>query len=167
MFVARKLGAPNQPELGIGAIASGGVRAINENLKLRLDLTTEEVDAIAAIESVELERRVREYRGHSPEIDLGGKEVILVDDGLATGYTALAALRSLRQMNPQRLTVVAPVCSVPGANLIESEADEVHFLLRDERMESVASYYSRFDQLDDDDVHRILAENRRGVDTNS
>lgn len=157
VFVARKLGAPRQEELAIGAIAPGGVTAINEALVRTLGITADQIKALVERERGELERRVKAYRGGSLPLDAAGREVILVDDGLATGYTAVAALRSLRSMSPERLIFAAPVCSETGARLVEQEADLVHCLIRSEDMGAVGAYYHDFRQLDDRDVERILA----------
>lgn len=160
VFVARKLGAPRQEELGIGAIAPGGVTAMNEELVRTLGITHEQLDRLIDRERRELGRRVEEYRADLPPLDVAGREVILVDDGLATGFTAVAALRSLRSMNPERLVFAAPVCSETGARLVEQEADFVHCLIRSEDMGAVGAYYHDFSQLDDRDVERILAARR-------
>src|SRR4051794_30789207 len=109
VFLVRKLGVPGHEELALGAIASGGIRVLNRQIVDALALRPERIEAIAAAEQRELERREREYRGDRPPPDVTGRTVILVDDGLATGSTMVAAVRALRQDGPARVVVAVPV----------------------------------------------------------
>ena len=117
VFVSRKLGAPGQPEFGIGAVAAGGVRVLNAEVIRRLGITDEYVERITAREVAEVERRLRYFRGGRPETDVGGRTAILVDDGLATGVTARAAVEALRRRGPSRLVLAAPVCAAQTAEI--------------------------------------------------
>ncbi|HVL40196.1 MAG TPA: phosphoribosyltransferase family protein, partial [Fimbriimonadaceae bacterium] len=113
-FVARKLGVPWQPELGFGAVAEG-VRAVQEDLVRRLSLSREDIERVARREEAEAARRVAAYLRDRPRLDLRGRVVVLIDDGLATGITAIAAARAIRLHAPARLVFAAPVCSLQGA----------------------------------------------------
>src|SRR5437763_11786571 len=111
VFVVRKLGVPGQEELAMGAIATGGVLVLNDEVLRHLSITNREIDAIARREEVELRRRERAYRDDKPPPQLQGKTVILIDDGLATGSTMRAAARALRKQNPARIIIAVPVAS--------------------------------------------------------
>ena len=114
---------PAQPELGLGALGEGGVRVVNEPLLARLAVSPAEIDAVAAAETAELERRLRLYRGDRPLVPLQGRTVIVVDDGLATGFTALAAVASVRRRRPARIVLAVPVGSPGAVVLLEEVAD--------------------------------------------
>src|SRR3954464_2850355 len=124
VFVVRKLGIPEHEETAFGAIATGGTRVLNRPLLDRLALPAEWIEAIEAKERRELERRERAYRGDRPPPDLAGRTVILVDDGLATGSTMVAAVRAARQDEPERVVVAVPVAPPEVAAALEEEADE-------------------------------------------
>src|SRR5215211_5457712 len=111
VFVSRKLGAPGQPEFGIGAVAAGGVRVLNRDVVRRLGIPEDYVEQITAQETAEVGRRLRYFRGERPEPEVSGRTAILVDDGLATGVTARAAVQALRLRKPRRLVLAAPVCA--------------------------------------------------------
>ncbi|MDQ3793828.1 MAG: phosphoribosyltransferase, partial [Actinomycetota bacterium] len=111
VFVARKLGAPGQPEFGIGAVAPGGVRVLNADVAGRLGIPDDYVEEVTRRETAEVERRMRLFRGDRPEPEVRGRTVILVDDGLATGVTARAAVEALRRLGPGRLILASPVCA--------------------------------------------------------
>src|SRR5829696_8623626 len=124
VFVSRKLGAPGQPEFGIGAVAAGGVRVLNQDVVRRLGIPEDYVQKITAQELAEVGRRLRYFRGQRPETEVVGRTVILVDDGLATGVTARAAVQALRLREPRRLVLAAPVCAAQTASLVKTTGDE-------------------------------------------
>jgi predicted phosphoribosyltransferase len=157
VVLVRKLGHPAQPELGLGAIGEGGVRILNEPLLARLAVATTEIDAIAAAETAELERRLRRYRGDRPLVPLEGRTVIVVDDGLATGFTALAAVASLRARRPARIVLAVPVGSPGAVALLEEVADTVLCLESAARFSGISQGYVDFHQVTDDEVTRLLA----------
>src|SRR3981189_2671847 len=125
VFLVRKLGLPGREELAMGAIASGGVRVLNEDVVRALRIPENVIDAVAATEQQELERRERLYRGDRPPPYVRGRTVILVDDGLATGAAMLAAIKALRKMQPARIVVAVPVASRDTCEALGSEADDV------------------------------------------
>lgn len=160
VVVSRKLGAPDQPEFGIGAVAPGGVRVLNERAVKALGVGEEYLELISARESAEVERRLRLFRGDRPYPDLGGRAAILVDDGLATGVTARAALLALRRLNPGRLVLAVPVCALQTAELLRPEADDLICLLAPSDLEAVGFWYRDFEQVPDEAVIRLLEEAR-------
>jgi predicted phosphoribosyltransferase len=156
VFVVRKLGVPGQRELAMGAIASGGVRVINDDVirTLRIPLST--VDAVALHEEAELERQQRLYRGDVALPDFTGRTVIVVDDGLATGSTMRAAARALRQSNAKRIVVAVPVGAADTCQSLRTDADEVICLYHPESFHSVSTWYEEFSQTSDDEVRYLL-----------
>jgi putative phosphoribosyl transferase len=162
VIVSRKLGAPGQPEFGIGAVAPGGVRILNERAVRALDIGEDYLNLISARESAEVERRLRLFRGEGrPYPDLEGRTAILVDDGLATGVTARAALLALRTLAPRRLVLAVPVCAPQTANLLRPETDDLICLLAPTDLEAIGFWYRDFDQVPDGEVVRLLEEARR------
>lgn len=157
VFVARKVGAPHRPEYGIGAIAEGGVVVRDDWAVRALGLSPADFDRLAAAEQPELERRVRRYRKGRPLPALGGRSVILVDDGLATGVTAEAALRSLQGQNPASLVLAVPACAPEPLARLRRLADEVICLHAPEHFAAVGQWYERFGQTGDEEVDRLLA----------
>lgn len=160
VLLVRKLGVPWQPELGFGAIAETSgepVRILDSDLVAECKLTSEAIEEIAAREQRELERRGRMYRGSRRLTDVRAREVILVDDGLATGSTMLAAARALRQQNPARIVVAVPVGSRAACQILGSEADELVCLSSPEHFESVGSWYENFNQVTDGEVQEALS----------
>ena len=121
VIIVRKLGAPHQPELGIGAIGPGGVIVLDTETINALGIARETIEKIVAAERVELERRLKRFRGDRPLPDLKDRTVILVDDGLATGVTAYAAVKALRALGPRRIVLAVPVCATPTARAMEEE----------------------------------------------
>lgn len=157
VVVARKIGAPCQPELGIGAIAEGGVSILEDHTLQALGLTRDDLAATIASETAELQRRVDRYRGDRPPPDVRGRTVVLVDDGLATGVSARAALRSLRWSGAARLLLAVPVGPPGAAALIGNDADEVVALEQPERLAAVGQWYRDFTQTSDDTVLSLLS----------
>ena len=160
VYLVRKLGAPGQEELAIGAIASGGVRVMNEDLVDALGLSSAQIEAIAAREQVELERRERTYRGDSRPPDLSGKTVLLVDDGLATGASMRTAIRSLRSHRPGRIVVAVPIAPRSTCVALEREVDEVVCLMSPEPFYAIGQWYLDFAQTSDSEVVTLLGEAR-------
>lgn len=157
VIVARKIGAPGRPELGVGAIAEGGEPILDLRTLGMLGLKATDLDATVAVERAELDRRVRDYRGGRPLPDVRGRTVIVVDDGLATGVTARAALQALRSMDPARLVLAVPVAAPQTARRILGEADEVVVVSTPERFSAVGQWYRDFAQTPDEDVLALLA----------
>jgi len=157
-LAVRKLGAPHNPEYGIGAVAEGGVRVIDPEAVAILGLRNGVVDAIAARESEELKRRVALYRGDRAPLALSGHTAIVVDDGVATGVTDTAALRALRRCGPRRLVLAVPVCPPDTESRLREEADEVICLQAPPRFFGVGQFYEDFSQVADEEVVSILAE---------
>lgn len=162
VFVARKIGVPFQPELGVGAIAEGGEPVLDEPLISAVGLSRDDLRAAIAAEHLELSRRVRTYRGGRVLPDLTHRDVVLVDDGLATGGTARAALRALRTGGVRRTVLAVPVAPPETVDALSPEADEVVAVLTPPRFGAVGRWYRRFPQLDDAAVVALLAA-ARGV----
>jgi len=158
VLVARKLGVPWRPELGMGAIAEGGALYVNVEVLAYADLTNADALAVARQESRELARRVRLYRGERPLPDVRGQTVLLVDDGLATGGTARAAARAVRVLGPRRLVLAVPVAAAETAQALrrEEEVDEVVAAQVPERLGAVGVWYEDFHQVDDEEVLALL-----------
>lgn len=156
VFVVRKLGVPGHEELAMGAIASGGVRVLNEDVLGYIPIPQRAIEAVAEREKVELERREREYRGNRPPLDVRGKTVIVVDDGLATGSTMRAAVRALRQMDPRAIIVAVPVAARQTCAELRREVDDLVCLRMPDPFEAVGLWYDDFSQTTDEEVHEIL-----------
>jgi putative phosphoribosyl transferase len=157
ILVVRKLGCPWQPELGMGGIGEGGVRVLNEALIARLGITAEQVDAVAAEEQAELERRVRRYRGDRPAVPVAGRTVVLVDDGLATGFSARTAVAVLRQQGAGRIVLAVPVAPSETIRQMQTVADEVVCLETPAWFLAIGEWYADFRQTSDDEVTTLLA----------
>jgi putative phosphoribosyl transferase len=158
VIVTRKIGYPRQPELGVGAIAEGLAEPVYDSVLLgRLSLSPTDLAGVAAAEEAELARRVRVYRGGDPLPPVAGWCVIVVDDGLATGVTARAALRSLRAARAGHLVLAVPVAAPAAASSLRAEADQVITLETPGRFTSVGQCYAAFGQLTDADVLALLA----------
>ncbi|HEV8524583.1 MAG TPA: phosphoribosyltransferase, partial [Terriglobales bacterium] len=164
VFLVRKLGVPGQWELALGAIASGGIRVLNEEVLQVLPVSEEVIENIAAAEQRELERREQAYRGGRPAPEVRGRTVILVDDGIATGSTMLAAVRALRQQQPERIVVATPVAPASACEELAQEADEVVCLACPEPFYAISQWYEDFAQTSDDEVRELLerASSTRG-----
>lgn len=161
VVVARKIGLPGRPEFGVGAIAEGGEPLFDEATLSRLGLTPDDLAETVAQERAELRRRVERYRGGRPLPELAGRQVVLVDDGLATGGTARAALRALRGAGPARLVLAVPVCAPQSAQALRQEADDVVCVLAPADFAAVGAWYERFDQTSDEEVLALLAAGPR------
>ena len=157
VVVARKLGAPGFEELAIGAVTANGGRFLNESLIRELGVSTSYLEAVTARERAEALRREAEFRGTGPPAVLEGRSVIIVDDGLATGATMRAAVRSVRQRRPGRLIVAVPVGAPDACAALRSEADEVVCPHEPAAFFAVGAYYDRFEPTEDDEVRRLLA----------
>ncbi|HYR11339.1 MAG TPA: phosphoribosyltransferase [Longimicrobium sp.] len=156
VLVVRKLGVPGQEEVAMGALASGGVRILNEPVVRALRIPSEAIERVAAREALELERREGVYRGPRAQALVQGRTVILVDDGIATGSTLRAAIQSLRQRKPARIVVASPVCSVEACRDLAEYADEVVCLLQPQPLGSVSLSYASFPQTTDLQVWTLL-----------
>jgi len=156
VFVVRKLGVPGHRELAMGAIASGGVRVLNEEVLRVLNISNAMIDLVAAQEQQELERQQRAYRGDAPFPELSGRKIIVVDDGLATGSTMRAAVRALRQSNPARIIVAAPVAAAETYGSLGREADEMVCCEVPETFYAVSMWYEEFGQTSDQEVRELL-----------
>jgi putative phosphoribosyl transferase len=156
LILIRKLGVPMQPELAMGAIASGGVRVLNPDVVQSWRITGEDIAAVAAIEQRELERREAAYRGERPRPPVRGRTVILVDDGVATGATMRAAISALRQLGPAKIVVAVPVAPADTVQALEEVADEVVCLATPEPFFAIGSCYRDFTQVSDEEVRRLL-----------
>jgi erythromycin esterase-like protein/predicted phosphoribosyltransferase len=165
VFVVRKLGVPGYEELAMGAVATGGVLVLNDQLVERLGIPEPMIDAIAARERQELARRERLYRGGRPPPDVRGRTVILVDDGLATGATMHAAIQALRQQHPARIVVAVPTASPETCEEMKAKADEVICAITPEPFHAVGRWYQDFSQTTDEEVGDLLA--RRNTPENS
>ena len=158
VFIVRKLGVPGFEELAVGAIASGGVRVLNEEVANALPNRDEIIEAVTQRETAELERREREYRDGRPAPELRDRTVILVDDGLATGATMRAAVKALRQRGAAKIVVAVPVGPPDTCKEFEDEADEVVCASAPEFFQAVGQYYEDFSQTSDDEVRELLAK---------
>jgi len=155
--VVRKLGVPGHEELAMGAIASGGVRVLNEDVLYVLPDAQSIVEMVTAIEREELKRRERDYRSNRPAPEVRGRTVILVDDGLATGATMRAAAAALRQQGAAKIIVAVPVGAPGTCHEIRSVADEVVCLQTPGSFMGVGQYYEDFSQTTDEEVRELLA----------
>jgi putative phosphoribosyl transferase len=157
VFLVRKLGLPGHEELAMGAIASGGVLVVNQDVVNSLQIPGKVIDAVAADEQQELERRERLYREDRPPLDLRGRTVILIDDGLATGSTMHAAAKALRAQNPAAIVVAVPVAAEETCHEFKSEVDEVICAYTPEPFLAVGIWYEDFGQTSDEKVQELLA----------
>ena len=156
VFLVRKLGMPRHEELAMGAIASGGVRVLNRDVIRAYGIPLEAIEAAAAREQRELERREHRYRGDSPSPQIAGRTVILVDDGLATGSTMRAAIAALRQKGPAKIAVAVPAAAVETCEELRAEVDEIVCAITADPFYAVGLWYEDFSQTTDDEVHELL-----------
>jgi len=158
VFIVRKLGVPGFEELAAGAIASGGVRVLNQDVVRAIPHAEEAIEAVTAKETAELERREHIYRKGRPSPELRDRIVILVDDGLATGATMRAAVKALRQQGAAKIVVAVPVGPPDTCREIEQEADETICLSTPPFFQAVGQYYEDFSQTSDEDVRELLSQ---------
>jgi len=160
VMIVRKVGMPGQPELAIGAVASGGIAVREVGAGPLLGGFGPSFETLAERERTELARREKVYRGSAPPVALTGRTVILVDDGLATGATMVAAIRAARKAGAARVVVAAPVASTEAANRMREEADDVVILQTPAFLFSIGEWYHEFDQLEDSEVCELLERSR-------
>jgi len=163
IWLVRKLGVPTQKELAMGAIATGGVRVLNQEVVNWLGISDEVIDKVAAQEQQELERRNQVYRGNRPAPDVRNRTIILVDDGLATGSTMHAAITSIRQQQPDRIIVAVPVAPPSVYKDFKHEADEIVCLQTPELFHAIGVWYVDFSQTTDQEVRDLLEQPSQGV----
>lgn len=161
VLLVRKLGAPFQPELALGAVATGGIRILNQELLGQVRVPDEEMEEVTARERAELERREQAYRGDREPLPVEGRTVILVDDGVATGSTLRAAIRSLRERAPARIVAAVPVAPAESSASLAEEVDELVCVLTPASFFGISQWYERFPQLSDDEVRELLAGDAR------
>jgi predicted phosphoribosyltransferase len=158
VFVVRKLGVPFQPELAMGAIASGGIRVVNPEVVRMCGIPDRVIDEVARVEGRELERRERAYRNGRPALAIAGRVAILVDDGLATGSTMRAAVAAVRRLRPSRVVVAVPVGAPDTCEDLAAIADEVICVETPAQFDAVGAWYDDFRQTTDDEVTAALQE---------
>ena len=161
VFVVRKLSLPGHPELAMGAIASGGVRVFNGEIVNGLRIPDEVIDAVSGEELIELQRREKVYRAGLPPLEVEGKTVIVVDDGIATGSTMLAAVAALRQLNAAYIVIATPVVAASTYREMQRAADEVAAVMIPENFYAVGQWYEDFSQTSDEEVGELLAQAAR------
>ncbi len=159
VFVVRKLGVPSHEELAFGAIASGGIRVLDGQIVEEAGISGLEIERIAAKERQELYRRESVYRGGHPPLNLEGKTVILVDDGIATGASTLAAITALRELKPARIVLAAPIAPASTCRRLRREADEFVCLDTPKTLFAIGQFYENFSQVSDEEVTSLLQLN--------
>jgi len=163
VFLVRKLGVPGHEELALGAIAQGGVRVLNAEVVRSLDIAPDTIEAVAAREGEELARRERAYRDDRPPLEVAGRTVILVDDGLATGASMRAAVAALRAEAAARIVVAVPVAAPETCDAVRAEVDEIVCAVTPEPFYAVGFWYADFAQTTDAEVHDLLARAWQGT----
>jgi len=161
VFLVRKLGVPGYEELAMGAVATGGVRVLNDEIVNGLRIPDDVVDAVTAWEQQELARREQLYRGDRPAPDVRGRTVILVDDGLATGATMHAAIAALRRQQPARIVVAVPTAPPEMCEALRAEVDDVICAITPQPFRSVGLWYEDFSPTTDEEVRELLARAAR------
>ncbi len=156
VFVLRKLGVPGHEEFAFGAIGAGGVRVLDKQVVESLRLSDAVVDLVTRVERAELARREEIYRGGRPQLDVRGKTVILVDDGIATGSSLRAGVCALRQMQPAAIVIAAPVAAPTSVNRLKREVDDVICVAAPEKFHGVGQFYEDFSQVPDAEVITLL-----------
>ena len=157
VFMVRKLGVPGYEELAMGAIATGGLRVLDQELLRMLDIPRDVIEHVTAIETSELERRERQYRGDRPPPDVRGRTVILIDDGLATGSTMRAAIAALKKEGAKRIVVAVPVAPPDTCEALRAQVDDVVCAVTPEPFRAVGLWYGDFSQTTDEEVRDLLA----------
>jgi putative phosphoribosyl transferase len=160
VLIVRKLGVPQQPELAMGAIASGGARYLNQEVLRLAHVSDAELQKVVAAETAELERREHLYRGERPPLDITGRTVIVVDDGMATGASMRAAVLALRSKRPAHIVVAVPVAPEDAGERLQGAADEFVCLLNPRDFYAVGQFYLDFRQTSDDEVRALLKRSR-------
>jgi putative phosphoribosyl transferase len=158
VFLARKLGVPEQPELAMGAVAAGGVRVLHQAVVDALAIPPEVIDAVATREGAEVSRREQTYRAGRPPLDVAGRTVVVVDDGMATGSTMRAAVAALRAQRAARVVVAVPVGAGETCRQLAGEADEVVCARTPASFHAVGQWYDDFTQTTDDEIRALLRE---------
>jgi putative phosphoribosyl transferase len=158
IFLVRKLGVPGYEELAMGAIASGGVQVMNEDVVRSVRISQAEIQKIAAKEEEELKRRERAYRENRPHLQVKDQTVILVDDGLATGATMRAAVAALRKQHPRKIVIAVPVASIEACEEFRTQVDEIVCGLTPTHFNAVGAWYNDFSQTSDKEVIQLLRE---------
>jgi predicted phosphoribosyltransferase len=161
IFLVRKLGVPGHEELAMGAIASGGVRVLNDDVLRYLRIPDEIIDAVAEKEQQELERRERAYRGDRAAPEIRGSTIILVDDGLATGSTMRAAAAALRKQHPEQIVVAVPIAAPETCDEFRREVDEIVCAVTPQPFYAVGIWYEDFSQTSDEEVRDLLEQATR------
>ena len=156
ILIVRKLGVPGHEELAMGAIATGGVRILNENVCTALGIDRAAIGEVEKRELEELARREKTYRGHLPPLEVLGKTVILVDDGIATGSTILAAIEAVRRRGASRIVLASPVAPASVTEVLRRHANEVHCVITPEDFRGVGWWYEDFSQTEDEEVRQLL-----------
>jgi putative phosphoribosyl transferase len=162
VYVVRKLGVPWHPELAMGAMAGRGTEVLNDDVVAAYNIPRHVIRAVAEREALELDRRLREYRGTRPPLDLRDRTVILVDDGLATGSTMRAAVEAIRQEEPRAVIVAVPVAVTQTCREFQDEVDEVICLRTPPDFAAVGYWYEDFSQTTDAEVRELLSHDTRG-----
>jgi len=165
VFVVRKIGLPQHEELAMGAIASGGARVLSEDVIRMYGVSRDDIERVTAVESRELARRERQYRGDRPFPDLSGKTVILVDDGLATGSSMRVAVLALRQEKPKAIVVAVPVAAAETCEAFRDVSDDIVCAITPEPFYAVGLWYEDFSQTSDEEVHDLLDRARKSLGT--
>jgi putative phosphoribosyl transferase len=160
ILIVRKIGAPDNPEYGLGALVEDGSRFVDEGRVREAGYTPRDLEPTIARELEEIRRRAREYRGGAPPADLAGRTVILVDDGVATGGSLVAAIRSVRHLGARHIVVAVGVAPPDTVGTLARSADEVVVLLTPAAFFAVGEWYERFDQVTDPEVESLLEESR-------
>lgn len=158
VFVVRKLGLPGEEELAMGAIASGGIRVLNERVIAAAQVPDSAIEQVVAREQAELERRERAYRNHRPAPQFAGRTVILVDDGIATGSTMRAAVEGLRQHNAARIVVAVPTAALSTYQDFSQLADEIVAVMTPAHFYAIGQWYDDFSQTTDEEVRDLLEQ---------
>ncbi len=156
VLVLRKLGVPGHEELGFGAIASGGIRALNSEIVEALRIPPRDIELVTEREAKELKRREHAYRGRRPPLDVEGRTVVLVDDGIATGSGMRAAIDALHQMKPAQIVVAVPVAPASTCDRLRGEVDELICLATPDPFYGVGQFYYDFSQVSDEEVNEML-----------
>ena len=156
VFLSRKLGVPGQEELAFGALASGGVRVLDDDLVRELGISSGVIERMTQTVKAELDRRERVFRDGRAALDVAGKTVLLVDDGIATGSSTLAAIQTLRKMNPARLVLTVPVAPASTCNRLRQQVDELVCVHMPEHFYAIGQFYGNFSQVPDDEVVGLL-----------